>query len=167
MYRDLPPEAALDGRPEGAELLLQRTLRTVRAEKARASRWRGGIAAVVTATLIAATLAGGMYVGQQLGDNQVLVASTVNGPSMSVNVVETDGGVRLVATVEGVPRGEKCWLVVKDRDGQAFVAGSWLASESHSVTLAGAAMVDLANLRSVSVVTADKRELVRAQAENT
>src|SRR5947209_17092904 len=51
---EVPPEAFLDGPPEGGDLLLQRTLRTVRAERGRAQRPRRLLVAAGVAALVAA-----------------------------------------------------------------------------------------------------------------
>src|SRR4051794_4191002 len=61
----VPPEALLvEGPPPGGDLLLQRTLRQARAERAR-QRWRGRAAAGVAAVLAGAViLAGGAVLGR-------------------------------------------------------------------------------------------------------
>lgn len=158
----------MEGPPPEADLLLQRTLGTVRAERTRAVRRRGRLAAAVTATLIAATLAGGVFVGQGLGGDSthLFEGGTAGGARMSVQMTNTDGGVRLVATVDGIADGEKCWLVVRTKDGRVITAGSWL-SHDRSVTLPAAAVVDARDVTGVAVMGTDKRELVAAQVANT
>lgn len=165
LTEELPPEAFLEGPPPDADLLLQRTLGTVRAERTRAVRRRGRLAAATTATLIAATLAGGVYLGQDLvsDDAKLFEGGTAGGARMSVQLANTDSGVRLVATVAGLADGERCWLLVHTRDGRTITAGSWLAHEQ-SVTLPAQAMVDANDVAGVSVVGADKRQLVAAHA---
>jgi hypothetical protein len=61
---EVPPEAFLDGPPEGGDLMLQRTLRRVRAERAQASRPSRLLMAAGTVGLVAAALAGGTLVGR-------------------------------------------------------------------------------------------------------
>ncbi|MFB7293497.1 anti-sigma factor family protein, partial [Actinacidiphila glaucinigra] len=60
----VPPEAFLDGPPEGGDLLLQRTLRQVRAERAGARRRRRAAAVVAAAVAAAALLQGGVLLGE-------------------------------------------------------------------------------------------------------
>ena len=57
----IPPEAFLDGPPEGGDLLLARTLRQARAESHRPRVW--AIAAAVLVVL--AAIGGGLLVGRQ------------------------------------------------------------------------------------------------------
>ena len=68
---EVPPEAFLDGPPEGGDLLLQKTLRRVRDEEERVaparSTSRRGLALVAAAVLVVAALGGGILVGRQTG----------------------------------------------------------------------------------------------------
>src|SRR6476659_890865 len=57
---EVPPEAFLDGPPEGGDLLLQRTLRAVRQDKARAGRQRYGLVAAGIVALVAVAAGGGV-----------------------------------------------------------------------------------------------------------
>jgi hypothetical protein len=61
---EVPPEAFLDGPPDGGDLLLQRTLRRVRAERGRAERPRRLLVAAGVTALVAAALAGGTLIGR-------------------------------------------------------------------------------------------------------
>ncbi|WP_434441153.1 anti-sigma factor [Lentzea sp. E54] len=160
LMEELPPEAALDGPPPHADDLLQRTLGTVRDERHQAVRRRGRITAVSSTLVVAGVLAGGVWVGQGMGD-AVLEGTSPAGAHMAVRVTDTEGGLRLVATVDGVRDGEACWLVVHTKDGRTFTAGSWRA-HAGEVTLAGSAMVRAENVAGVSVVNHDRRPLVTA-----
>jgi hypothetical protein len=164
---ELPPEAALDGRPDGGDLLLQRTLGRVRHEKAREGRRRQTFAVVVSTSLLAAALAGGVVIGRQQTEDsgELLVGGIANGVSLSAVITPAEGWSRLRVDVKGVPPGERCWLVVTDVHGDRFVAGSWIAGggePGRGVTLDGAALVDKDDLRSVSVEAPDGRVLVSA-----
>jgi hypothetical protein len=130
----VPPEMFFDGPPDN-DLLLQRTLRQVRAETgARRRKRRFGIAAaavVVTAALLGA----GALVGEVLTPQTTVVAApaagrTVKGAegpvTMSATITPAKGWVRLAATVRGIPPGERCSLIVVAKDGSEHVAGSWL-----------------------------------------
>jgi len=166
---DLPPEAALDGRPDGCDLLLQRTLGRVRHEKARESRRRQSFAVVVSTSLLAAALAGGVVIGRHLTEDsgELMVGGIANGASLSAVITPAEGWSRLRVNVKGVPSGEQCRLVVTDVHGARFVAGSWIAGTGEpgrGVTVDGAALVDKDDLKSVSVETVDGRVLVSAPA---
>ncbi|WP_143091536.1 anti-sigma factor [Lentzea albida] len=166
LMEELPPEAALDGPPPDLDHLLQRTLGTVREERRQAVRRRGRITALSSTLVVAGVLAGGVWLGQGMGVGRtaeaVLQGTSPEGAQMAVQVTDTEGGLRLVATVDGVQDGEACWLVVHTKDGRSFTAGSWRA-HAGEVTLAGSAMVRAGDVAGVSVVDHDRRPLVTAR----
>jgi hypothetical protein len=165
LMEELPPEAALDGPPRDADHLLQRTLGTVREERHQAVRRRGRITALTSTFVVAGVLAGGVWLGQGMGvggtDGETLQGTSAAGAHLAVQVTDTESGLRLVATVDGMQDGEACWLVVHTKDGRSFTAGSWRAHEGE-VTLAGAAMVRAADVSGVSVVDHERQPLVTA-----
>ena len=167
---DLPPEAFLDGRPDGGDLLLQRTLGRVRHEKAREGRRRQSFAVVVSTSLLAAALAGGVVIGRDLGggSDEVMVGGIANGASLSVAIKPAEGWSRLRANVKGVAPGEQCRLVVTDVAGHRFVAGGWIAGAGGEagpgITLDGSALVAAGDVKTISVETLDGRVLVTAAA---
>src|SRR5262245_16415248 len=61
---EVPPEAFLEGPPEGGDLLLRRTLRAARTQRSRAARPRRLLVAAGIAALVAASLGGGVLVGR-------------------------------------------------------------------------------------------------------
>ncbi|MFF5446408.1 zf-HC2 domain-containing protein [Streptomyces sp. NPDC012888] len=176
---EVPPEAFLDGPPpDGGDLLLQRTFRRMRAERAGEQRRRrvlGGLAA-------AAALAGVFWAGTATSDAGTplaqppapptatatpappppgtRVAAATDGSTgarMTVRVTPAAGWVRVHAAVTGVPKGERCTLVVVGRDGSRTTAGSWVvgagavAGEGKGAALDGSAAVDPADVRAVVV----------------
>jgi hypothetical protein len=166
LMEELPPEAALNGPPRDADHLLQRTLGTVREQRHQAVRRRGRVTALTSTFVVAGVLAGGVWLGQGMGVGGTAVAEVLHGTSadgaqLAVQVIDTEGGLRLLATVDGVQDGEACWLVVHTKDGRTFTAGSWRAHEGE-VTLAGAAMVRAGDVARVSVVNHDHQPLVTA-----
>ncbi|WP_053736700.1 hypothetical protein [Nocardia sp. NRRL S-836] len=161
LMEELPPEAALDGPPPNADHVLRRTLGSVRQERHRAVRRRGRITALTSSFVVAGVLAGGVWLGQGPDADAVLQGTSQAGAHLAVRVTDTEGGLRLVATVDGVRDGEACWLVVHTKDGRTLTAGSWRADPGE-VTLAGSAMVRAADVSGVSVVTHDRRPLVTA-----
>ncbi|MFD4671081.1 anti-sigma factor [Lentzea sp. NPDC058450] len=166
LMEELPPEAALDGPPPNMDHLLQRTLGSVREERQQAVRRRGRITALSSTLMVAGVLAGGVWMGQGMGvggtTDAVLQGTSAAGAHMAVQVTDTEGGLRLVATVAGMQDGEACWLVVHTKDGRTFTAGSWRAHEGE-VTLNGSALVRAGDVAGVSVVNHDRLPLVTAK----
>jgi hypothetical protein len=165
LMEELPPEAALNGPPQNADHLLRRTLGTVREERHQAVRRRGRITAVTSTFMVAGVLAGGVWLGQGLGVGEtadaLLQGTSSAGAHLAVQVTDTESGLRLVATVDGMQDGEACWLVVHTKDGRTFTAGSWRA-HAGEVTLAGSAMVRAGDVAGVSVVDHHREPLVTA-----
>ncbi|MEV4598872.1 zf-HC2 domain-containing protein [Amycolatopsis sp. NPDC049253] len=181
----LPPEALLDGPPDDADLLLQRTLRQIRSESAGA-RGRGRILAASAAVVVAAAALGaGVLVGKS-GDSgagtavaappvsapatvapgtRFVTGESASGARLNVAVTPAVGWVRLNASVTGIPAGQKCRLVVVGKDGSREIAGNWLVSDkaaSDGVNLDGSALVDPANVGSVLVENTDGHQFVSA-----
>ncbi|MEU7478025.1 hypothetical protein AB0A63_18720 [Lentzea sp. NPDC042327] len=125
-------------------------------------RRRGRITALTTTFVVTGVLAGGVWLGHgSEAADAVLRGTSSEGAHLAVAVTDTEGGLRLVATVDGVPDGKACWLVVHTKDGRTFTAGSWRADEGE-VTLAGSAMVRAADVSGVSVVDHDRQPLITA-----
>ncbi|MCX4524217.1 MULTISPECIES: zf-HC2 domain-containing protein [unclassified Streptomyces] len=175
---EVPEEAFLDGPPQGGDLLLQRTLRQVRAEKTSARRRGGGLVGLAAAAALAAVF----WAGTQLGtDDGRSVAQTpppsptvsaaptpvpgtkvasatdnVTGARATVQVTPAAKWVRVHAAVTGVPPGERCRLVVISKDGKRTSAGSWVVGsqengEGKGAALDGSAAVDPADVKEVLV----------------
>lgn len=176
------PEMFLDGPPEG-DLVLQRTLRQVRAEAGAVRETRGErrrqqrpprrFALVAAAVIGAATLlGGGAVIGRATAPGPQVVAApagtrTIDGTTgnvrMAATVTPAAGWVRLTATVSGIPAGERCTLVVTSRDGTENEAGSWLVSPAGEVggTLVnGSALVAPADVLGVTVRNQGGREFI-------
>ncbi|MEV7045293.1 zf-HC2 domain-containing protein [Amycolatopsis sp. NPDC051061] len=186
---EVPPEAFLDGPPEGGDLLLQKTLRRVRDEEEAApvrsgrSTSRRGLALVAAAVLVVAALGGGILVGRQTGSSETPLAVPVQptevpgtksvegrdpttGVQLAASVAPFQGWVRVNVAVKGVKAGEQCLLQVVTKEGQAVTAGSWKVSEkweSSGFSLDGSALVAPDDVKSVDIVTVDGRKLVSAR----
>ena len=183
---EVPPEAFLDGPPEGGDLLLQKTLRRVRDEEEAApvrSTSRRGLALVAAAVLVVAALGGGILVGRQTGSDSGPLAipaqptevpgtksaegrDPTTGVQLAASVAPFQGWVRVNVAVKGVKAGEQCLLQVVTKEGQAVTAGSWKVSEkweSQGFSLDGSALVAPDDVKSVDIVTVDGRKLVSAQ----
>ncbi|MGF1662608.1 MAG: zf-HC2 domain-containing protein [Kineosporiaceae bacterium] len=146
---DLPADPAPDpiGRSAAApagELLLARTLREIRAERASARRrTRASLVAVAAAAVLlgGAGAAGlGLATGQDApappvaqpssGPAAVQLAGTsASGAAAEVSVEPARDWVRLAVRVTGVPAGERCRVVVVTAAGERVIAGSWTVGE--------------------------------------
>jgi hypothetical protein len=173
---EVPPEAALDGPPDG-DLVLQRALRQVRTEARATRRWRRARVAVAAAAAVAVVLGGGLVAGRATAPESAVVAQTPGtvtlqgvgepGVRMTADVVPAAGWVRLVATVQGIPAGERCRLVVITRDGGREIAGSWVvppAGPAEGTTLGGSAAVSPEDVAGVVVENEQGREFVALRA---
>jgi Putative zinc-finger len=154
---DVPPEAFLDGPPD-SDLLLQRTLRQVRSEVGSQRRLRRFRLLAAAAVAVAGVLGGGIVLGRTTAppaitaapapapapNAVVLTGGGAPGVSMTVAVTPATGWVRLSASVQGIPAGERCRIVVVANDGTREIAGSWLVPPDgwkKSMTLDGSALV--------------------------
>jgi putative zinc finger protein len=179
------PEAFVSGPPRDGDLLLQRTLRAVRNEQSRASRGRRALVAASVAALLAIAVAGGALLGRQASTDTVALAPTPTTSATprdvrTLSAADAKTGVRLTATIRpaagwvrihadttGIKAGERCRLVVLDRDGTSVVAGSWIVSPqgaNSGTSLDGSALVDVADLAAVQIVTFNGEKLVNAVA---
>lgn len=181
---EVPPEAFLDGPPEGGDLLLQRTLRRAREQRpATAPATRRGTSRVLVAAsfvvLVAVALGVGVLVGRETAPGGNVATPTTTPPPtnvrsaqatdpetgavMAVSLTPQAGWVRVHADVRGAPSGARCLLRVVPRSGEPVLAGSWLVSEKGSregTALDGAALVAPDDVESVDVVTTEGRRIV-------
>ncbi|WP_030714863.1 anti-sigma factor family protein [Streptomyces sp. NRRL F-2580] len=188
---EVPEEAFLDGPPQGGDLLLQRTLRQMRGERAGAQRRRAGLAGLA----VAASLAAVFWAGTQLGGDPDAIALPAppsptapadpsppaagtkvlsatdpgTGARMTVRMTPAAKWVRLHAAVTGVPQGERCRLVVVAKDGTRTTAGGWVVGgqengEGKGASLDGSAAVDPANVKAVLVENEAGRTFVSVPA---
>jgi hypothetical protein len=174
VLEDIPREALLHGPPD-ADLVLQRTLRQVREEVSGATRRRWMPAVAAAAVLLAGALGGGVALGRGTAPEQVAQvppapAPTVSplppktfvgtkveastGVTMTARVTPAAGWVRLNATVDGIPAGEDCRLVVVGSGGEREIAGGWIVSpqgEQNGTNLDGSAAVAIDDVVAVEV----------------
>ncbi|QQQ74671.1 zf-HC2 domain-containing protein [Saccharothrix sp. 6-C] len=178
---DVPPEALLDGPPEGGDLLLRRALRQVRSERGgRLRRRRVGLG-LVAAAVAAVVLGGGFAVGRSTAPDVGAVQQTTTVPAppagtkvgsatdpdtgarMTVQVRPAAGWVRVNASVAGVERDEKCRLFVVAKDGRRAEAGSWLVSaagEKDGTNLDGSALIAPEDVAAIEVRNFDDERIV-------
>jgi hypothetical protein len=164
MLDDLPPEALLHGQPD-AGLVLQRTLRQVRAETTAHDRYRRTLLVAAATLVLAGAIGGGVAIGRSTGpaSNTVVappITPTASAPApapgtrvattrdqrtggrLTASLIPADGWVRVNASISGIPAGQNCRLVVVGRDGTEQVAFGWVVSkvgEQDGTNLDGAA----------------------------
>ncbi|GAA1531308.1 zf-HC2 domain-containing protein [Kribbella lupini] len=181
--QEVPAEALLDGPPEDADLLLQRTLRQVRKESATPGRGRVAVIASIAAVAAVAAVVGGVLIGRNTVDNPPIAgpeptptasavpgtrfASSVDartGARLTVRVEPAAGFVRVNVAVTGLPANEPCRLVVVGKDGRRETAGSWLVSEkgaANGTTLDGTALIDPADVAAVLIENTSGQQFVK------
>lgn len=187
---DVPPEAFLDGPPDGGDLLLQKTLRQVRTETGARRRRRGVALVGAAAVLGAGVLAGGVAIGRTTvptvvagapaptvpapaapapglsPDARVFPGEGDPGVTMTAALTPATGWVRVRTTVAGIPAGERCRVIVVARDGTREIAGSWLVSPAGSrdgTTLDGSALVAPDEVAAVVIENEDGHEFAVAE----
>jgi anti-sigma factor RsiW len=178
----VPDEMLLDGPPDDADLLLQRTLRQVRRESSGRRHRRMAAVTSIAAAAVAVAIGGGVLVGRGTAPASDPVAQpsisvpagaqiasgtdATTGARMQVALTPAAGWVRVTATVGGIPAGEKCVLEVVGQDGSTAFAGSWLVSpagEAGGTTLNGSALIDPEQVQSVRVVNTSGKAFVTVE----
>jgi hypothetical protein len=178
----VPPEAFVDGPPEDGDLLLQRTLRQVRAETPEPRRSRTGLVVAAAAVAVAVALGGGVLLGRQTvptpqaapppgtatstPSNASLASATDpdTGTTMDVALEPKKGWVWVHAQITGLPQGEPCEMVVTTRDGKEILTGSWLVSADgakNGTRLEGTALVAPADVATVEIRTTSGKTMVK------
>jgi anti-sigma-K factor RskA len=179
---DVPPEALLDGPPEGGDLLLQRTLRQMRNERGTQVRRRQFALGAAAAVVAAIVLGSGVVVGRSTAPVQEALPGPVTsvpappsgtkvasftdpdtGTRMTVQVRPLSGWVRVNAAIAGIPQNEKCRLFVVAKDGHREEIGSWLVSkvgEKDGTNLDGSALISPDDVASVDVENFDGKKFV-------
>lgn len=176
---ELPPEALLDGPPEGAELALQRTLRQVRTERATMRSRRLSMVVGAAAMVGAVLLGGGIALGSgftsdetteptglpELAAGSVVAAeeNPMTGAQATIMLTPEDGATQVEAVVAGIPEGEECRLVVIGADGNSEVATSWTVSAEAAASVSepgGSSAIAPDEVIAVAVRNADDEEFV-------
>jgi hypothetical protein len=179
---EVPPEAFLDGPPPDGDLLLQRTLREVRAATPepvvaapkKPTRWLAVAAAVV---VVAGAIGGGVVIGRQSVDTPVAVDAVPAG-SKQVNVTDASTGTTMSTTVEprvgwswinvniaGLKAGAECEMFVTDKAGKTYPAGSWVVSAKaarEGSRFGGGVLVPIDQVKTVEIKTVQGQHVVTA-----
>jgi hypothetical protein len=168
---ELPPEAFLDGPPDG-DLVLQRTLRQIRTETAARGRRRLLGSIVAAAVVVAAVAGGGVAIGRasvplvpppgSAVGALVLTGTGADGATLRTTLGPTGAWVRLTASVTGIRAGARCRILVVARNGAQEIAGSWVVSGTPGGSVDGSAAVALPDVAAVVVQDETGHEFVRA-----
>jgi len=140
------------------------------------------LAAASVVAVLAAAVAGGVLLGRQAstgavalpapdtsatppGTRTVSAADAKTGARLTATIRPAAGWVRVHADTMGIKAGERCQLVVVDRNGASVVAGSWLVSPQGAISgtsVDGSALVPATDVAAVQIVTFDGEKLVNA-----
>jgi anti-sigma factor RsiW len=187
---EVPPEAFLEGPPADGDLLLQRTLREVRAVASEAEEpaapepvagvaegrkrrpWLLVAAAVV---VIAGALGGGVLIGRQsvdvptasdtpvAGSRQVTATDATTGAKMATTVEPRAGWSWISVNIPGLTAGAECEMLVTDKAGKSYVAGSWVVSEKaaqEGSRFGGGVLLPIDQVKSVEIRTVQGEHVV-------
>jgi len=173
---EVPPEAFLEGPPPDGDLLLQRTLREVRATTTAApvpkkrSRWLQVAAAVV---VVAGALGGGVLIGRQgadqadvpvAGSKQVTATDATTGTTMATTVEPRAGWSWIQVQIKGLKAGAECQMLVTDKAGKTWIAGTWKVSEKSAregkSQFAGGVLVPIDQVKDVEITTVQGQHVV-------
>ncbi|HCT78204.1 MAG TPA: anti-sigma factor [Micromonosporaceae bacterium] len=180
MLGELPPEALLHGPPAGGDLVLQRTLRTMRAEESGMQRRRALVRVAAAAAVIGVALAGGVVFGRTTAPQPDPIAVPTLAPTvagtrkgettdpvtnarLAATMVPAAGWVRVNVSVAGITAGENCRVIVVSRNGTREIAAGWIVSEKgqrEGTTLDGAAAVAPADVVAIEVENTSGKKFV-------
>jgi hypothetical protein len=84
---------------------------------------------------------------------------------MAATVEPRPGWSWVQVQVEGLKAGDQCQMIVTNKEGYSWVAGSWLVSEKaakNGSTFGGGVLVPLDQVRSVEIRTVQGKHVVTA-----
>ncbi|WP_018348914.1 anti-sigma factor family protein [Longispora albida] len=171
---DLPPEALLHG-PPGADHVLERASRQVRAHGTRRRMFALAAAVVVLAGVAAGGVLAGRLTAPEPGTgpkaqppatvtpaltpppNRILGTTVDNatGVRLTVALTPAPGWVRVNVSTAGIAQGEDCRIVVVGKGGKEETAGGWVVSArgaAEGSNLDGSASVAPEDVTAVKVV---------------
>jgi anti-sigma factor RsiW len=173
----LPPEALIDGPPDGAELLVRRTVHRIDEQRGQ-PRGLPRRALAVAAVAAAIAIGSGIVIGRGTapthtaggsagastspttsasvvpGTMTVSQTDPTTGAQLTATVVPAKGWVRITAKAAGIPAGQRCVLLVVPKRGAPVQAGSWLVSAEGARTgtvLQGTALVPVDQVAAIRV----------------
>jgi anti-sigma factor RsiW len=164
------------------DLILQRTLRDIRAERVAARRRRtlavaAGLVALVAAPVITAVALGGGTGGTPVAQppastapaGTVIQASdSATGVSGVATLVSAPWGTKLQARFTGEPKGETCRLFVVSSSGEREIAANWIvtavAANGAGTNVQGSVSIPKTGIDYLRVQTATGRTLLTIDA---
>jgi anti-sigma factor RsiW len=163
-----PEPAELDpaeSGPADTSAPLERALFEVARERRR-SRLMRAVAVAAALVFAAVAVVGGPLLGGDGGDEEpaplTAAASDLRtGVQGSAVLSREPWGTRVNLRLAGVRPGEHCRLVARAVGGRSEVAATWRAGYLGTAEVPGAVAIPPESLRSLDVVTADDRVLVR------
>jgi hypothetical protein len=161
-----PVPAELHAEPAPAETSapLERALFEVARERRRSRLMR--TAAVAAALVLAAVaVVGGPLLGDEGGDEPAPITAAGSdirsGVQGTAELTREPWGTRVEVRLAGVRPGQHCRLVARAAGGRSEIAATWRAGYLGAAEVPGAVAIPPERLRSLDVVTADDRVLVR------
>jgi anti-sigma factor RsiW len=165
------------------DLVLQRALREVRAQRLGARRRQmlavaAAVVALVAAPLITAVVLGGENNGgpvtaapssptAQIG-RTIQASDRATGVSGAATLSAVAWGTRLQAKFTGEPRGATCVLFVVSRSGERQVAGNWrvtdAAADGAGTTIQGSVSLPATDIARLEMQTSTGRRLLTIDA---
>jgi hypothetical protein len=151
-------------RPAETSAPLERALFEVARERRRSRLMR---TAAVAAALVLAAVAviGGPLLDEDGGDTPAPLTAAASdirtGVHGAAELSREPWGTRVELSLAGVRPGEHCRLVARAAGGRSEVAATWRAGYLGKAEVPGAVSIPPERLRSLDVVTADDRVLVR------
>jgi hypothetical protein len=137
------------------------------ASRLESRRWRRLVAVAGTAAVIAG-LAASAVVATSDSDTTPPPAETLaltaqdtsSRVSATAWLTDREWGTEVRLRLGGVPAGQWCSLIVRDRDGRTETAASWIVQYGEDVDVPGATAAALDRIRDLEVVTGDGTRLV-------
>jgi anti-sigma factor RsiW len=181
MVAEALQEPPVDAGLSADDLVLQRALREVRAQRSGARRRRVLAVAAAVVALVAAPLITAIAVGRGDGGEPVAAPSTptapagrtvqASDPATGVSGVATlaaaPWGTKLQAKFTGEPRGATCVLFVMSAAGKREVAGNWTVTPAGSgsgTTIQGSVSTPVTDIARLEVQTSGGQRLLTIKA---
>ncbi|XVS63240.1 anti-sigma factor family protein [Actinosynnema sp. CA-299493] len=119
--------------------------------RARRRRWPVLVGAGVLVVLVALGVA---VVPRLVGDDAVTwhAADATSGVAASAELVGRSWGTELRMSVENVPKGVRCKVIVHDRDGRTEVGGWWGADHAPDERIPGATSFPVGEIERLDLV---------------
>ncbi|WP_246486467.1 hypothetical protein [Kribbella qitaiheensis] len=99
------------------------------------------------------------------GSKQVMVTDASTGTTMAATVEPRAGWSWITVNIAGLKAGAQCQMLVTDKSGKTYVAGSWVISEKaarEGSRFGGGVLVPIGQVRSVEIKTAQGQHVVTA-----